>query len=62
MKRAIFGALVGIFCMVFIGWYSGLDMFQRGNDQATIAMLSIMFGFAGFVLAAPTSLFFGSHK
>lgn len=71
MKTAIRNAALAMAFMVFVGWYSGLDMLARGNDQAVTLLIGAMFGAGVFLMSIETNaaenavvvfavLFFGS--
>lgn len=62
MKTAIRNAMGAFAVMIFIGWYSGLDMLSRGNEQSVVAMIGVMMAFGAFIMSVPTEILFRSKK
>jgi hypothetical protein len=48
MKKRILTGLIVFGFMLFIGWYSGANLFERSVDHAGWLMLSLFVAIAGF--------------
>lgn len=56
MKKAFLASICALLFMVFVGWYSGLNMLERGNEQAVTLLCGLMFAFGIFIMFVPTHI------
>lgn len=50
--RPVIHALAAFVIMIGVGWYSGLDMLSRGNQQAVIALVALYVAVTVGILSA----------
>lgn len=50
IHRRVLFFFIGFFLTLFIGWYGGVDIFERGDAQAVFFAFALMFGGIGFAV------------